>query len=567
MIHRFQTRLTVSVSVVVALTVVGMTSLIVIFAANNIVQQDREKAILLHRLLQNSIENVTELPANSGERSRQPPRLRNSAQERGPLPNPLQPDLASTNNSQRSVRRFGIGRRSDLHVILPGRRTPAQRSNRLVQGIADCFVVDTAIEKILVVQGDGRIAATAAVDGSAPGPADDEITALCQKFLQDEFTPFQIEVFGSHVGVITPLKDPASEQSRALYVQYHKASPMELLGYRLVYVILLGIGMIIIGILISINLSRKMAKPVYELASDVREFGNGNLTHRIDLKTDDEFRMLGSAFNHMAGSIQAYTKKLEVETKRREGLESELRIAADLQRSLLPEKSPQIKGLDLAGWSQPAAQVGGDFFDYIELGENRVCVMIGDATGKGLPAALLTNECWSMLAAFSQGATSPADLLSKTNNALCRRLGNSGQFVTLFLMLIDIPNARMQYSVAGHNPPLFVGFNPSREKLLTSRHGFPLGLFKDCKFEDVDLALNPADTILLYSDGLTDAPGPCNGRYGDKRLRSSLNETAQKPMPDLITCIRRDLDAHTGGTEIRDDITIVGVRFSKDQEK
>ena len=345
-------------------------------------------------------------------------------------------------------------------------------------------------------------------------------------------------------------------------MQFRKATILDLLGFRLFYPILLGIGMIVIGILMSIRLSRRLSHPINALASNVREFGGGNLSHRIELETDDELQALGGAFNQMADSVQAYTRKLEHETKRRESLESELRIAADLQRSLLPEKPPQIAGLDLAGWSQPATQVGGDFFDYLDFGHGQVGVMIGDATGKGLPAALLTNECWSMLAAFSQGATSPADLLFKTNNALCKRLGDSGQFVTLFLMMIDVSRGTLRYSVAGHNPPFLVGSDPSRDRLLSSREGYPLGLFRNCKFEDIELALHPSDTILLYSDGLTDAPGHGNGRYGDERLRQALNGSHGKSLPDLIHSIRIDLDTHTQGAVAMDDVTIVGARFN-----
>jgi serine phosphatase RsbU (regulator of sigma subunit) len=565
MIYRFQTRLAVSVSLVIGLTVLGMTVLIVLFAANLALRQNREKAVLLHRLLQNSIENVTEIPA--GTRGRPPREFdpeSNLTPDNSPLIFALPPETIDENESSaRRIRRFGIGGRGDLRVIVPGQRPFPRRSDLLVQGIASCFVVDTDIERILVVQTDGRIAATANMDGDTSDPPATEIALQCQEYLQSEPATYQINTFGTHVSVMTPLKSQGNDPPRALYVQFRKASVLNLLGFRLFYPILLGIGMISIGILVSIRLSRRLSHPITALASKVREFGGGgNLSHRIKLETDDELQALGEAFNQMADSVQAYTLKLEHETKRRESLESELRIAADLQRSLLPEKPPQIPGLDLAGWSQPAAQVGGDFFDYLDFGQGRVGVMIGDATGKGLPAALLTNECWSMLAAFSQSATSPADLLFKTNNALCKRLDDSGQFVTLFLMMIDVSRGTLRYSVAGHNPPFLVGSDPSRDRLLSSREGYPLGLFPDCKFEDIELALHPSDTILLYSDGLTEALGRSNGRYGDERLRSALNGSHAKSLPDLIHSIRSDLNTHTEGAVAMDDVTIVGARFT-----
>ncbi len=448
------------------------------------------------------------------------------------------------------------------------------KSDFLIQNTVEHFAETMRIDRIAVIDWNGDVLAAASAEHNASAPivARDAIE-FCTSFLRsipergvqfrrnpEEHVDFRVSEDG-HAGVVTSLVDPEGGNPKALLVEFEAERLFSFLRDRLMYTAIVAVIMSVVGILMSIKLSRGLSKPIRQLAEVASEFGSGNFEHRIHLKTHDETRLLGDAFNQMADSVQDYMRDLQRETSQRERLESELRIAAELQRSLLPEQPPRVDGLELAGWSRPAREVGGDFYDFVDMGPGRLGVVIGDATDKGLSAALLTTECWSVLKALAGEGFSPSELLFRTNNALCKRLDGSGRFVTAFFMVIDVPQGILRYSVAGHNPPILVRSEATRRKLLASREGLPLGLVKDCEFADIEVSLAPFDTILLYSDGLTEAPDPDKVRYGDDRLEAMMDSVAERPVPDLVAAILQDVERHTGRTEREDDMTIVGVRF------
>ena len=264
----------------------------------------------------------------------------------------------------------------------------------------------------------------------------------------------------------------------------------------------------------------------------------------------------------MAISIQEYVHELEQETSRRERLESEFRIAAELQRTLLPEAPPLIEGLELIGWSQPSKDVGGDFYDFIEMGDGRVAVVLGDATGKGLSAALLSTECSSVLRTLADQTDSPSDLLYRTNNEFFKRIGATHRFVTLFLMIIDTRHGTATYASAGHPPPFLVNPGAKGGRWLESEAGYPLGIVNGAAFSETEIRLEARDTIVIYSDGLTDAQNPASEMYGEDRIEKILQATSAEPSEELLRDLRADAEKHMDGKDPIDDMTIVVVRFN-----
>ncbi|MFA6239371.1 MAG: PP2C family protein-serine/threonine phosphatase, partial [Candidatus Hydrogenedentales bacterium] len=302
-------------------------------------------------------------------------------------------------------------------------------------------------------------------------------------------------------------------------------------------------------------------RPINVLVEGAREFGRGNLGHRVGIDTRDEMKRLATAFNTMADSLQQQMREIEEQTSLRERLESELAIAAEMQQSLLPEERPVIEDLEVVGWSHPAREVGGDFYDFIPLGPGRIGIAIGDGTGKGLPAALLTSECWSIFRTLVEDVESPAEVLFRTNNALYKRIGASGRFVTMFYMVVDANKGVLRFAQGGHNPPVLLGSGSDRLLVLRSQLGLPLGVEKDCMFEDKEVLLEPADTIVLYSDGVTEARGPEDRLYGDTRFQKLLRTCTNGSLDELMAQVRSDVERHTKGLPISDDITLVAVRW------
>ena len=438
-----------------------------------------------------------------------------------------------------------------------------------IQELFDEFVVDIDAARIVLMDEEGRgLYEVLHPESPYEAAVDLELSRFIDAYLArfraadcDPDFPAEIRRFGTDVGIVTPIHLARDDRALGLFIQHRTARAFRLLETVYLYMIGIGGGMVLLAVAGAFHLSRRLSQPITELAASVRRFGEGELDHRVAPQSDAEFQGLALAFNGMAQSLQSYTAELQRETARRERLESELRIGAEVQQSLLPERPPELDGLEMRGFSLQASQVGGDFYDYIEESPTMLSVCIGDATGHGLSSALLVSECWSVLRAYSGDVRTPAELLFRTNNALCKRLGNSGRFVTLFAMVVDIERRRLQYSVAGHLPPCFLRPGNGRLETLGSQSGLPLGILPDCEYDNHTVELAPGDLIFCYSDGLTEAMSPDDRLYTDQRLQERLRACEDMPLDELLAALKADVDAHIDGREQHDDITMVALRI------
>jgi len=257
--------------------------------------------------------------------------------------------------------------------------------------------------------------------------------------------------------------------------------------------------------------------------------------------------------------------RAEAEQKRRlelekEKMEKELLIARDIQMRLLPEGPLECGAWQVEGRVIPARQVGGDYFDYFTLAPRRFAVLIADVSGKGVPAALLVSTVQGTLRAFSDGVRSPAGVIREVNRAVTRHAG-AGRFVTLCYAEIDQAARRMRYVNAGHNYPMLRRGDGTIVMLDTG--GIPLGLFSDAEYQEAELDFGPADALLLYSDGITEAIDLFNAEYGDDRLRASWALHAGDPPGEYLAHLMREVVDFRGSAPQSDDMTaiVVGRRF------
>lgn len=429
------------------------------------------------------------------------------------------------------------------------------------QSIVDKFRTLLDLTLVVIVGDDGSIVAEGHTPDAALAPGHlDEVRQFCLTFLRDGDDPYRVASLSGGEGAVTRLFAPDSGRPAALYLQFSDATAGNLVDRLVQGFAVVSVLMIAAAIVLSIVLGRSMSRPLVVLEDGVRRFGEGDLHRRVALDTADEFQGLADSFNQMADSIHRYMHELESETRRRERLESEMQIAAELQQMLLPETAPELPGVKVLGWSRSAREVGGDFYDFIPMSDGRLGVVIGDATGKGLSAALLTTECWSAFKALAESIDSPAELLRRTNNAMCRQTGATGRFVTLFYMVLDAENRTLVYSVAGHNPPFLVSGNGGGLRDLTSAYGLPLGIDFDCAFDEQRVELAPGDTLILYSDGITEARHETRGLYGERHFRERVQAMRALPIEGLSDCIMADIETHLEGGELSDDMTLVAVR-------
>jgi serine phosphatase RsbU (regulator of sigma subunit)/predicted ester cyclase len=247
-------------------------------------------------------------------------------------------------------------------------------------------------------------------------------------------------------------------------------------------------------------------------------------------------------------------QRLEQEERERERIEQELRVARRIQQASLPKEVPELEGWEIAPYYQPAREVGGDFYDFHLLSEGRLGVVVGDATGKGVPAALVMSTTCGMLQAVSQalGSSSPGEVLERVNETLFARIPPS-MFVTCFYAILDPKSGHLSYANAGHDLP-YARRGGSCEELRA--RGMPLGLMPGMSYEVKEIVLDAGDSALFYSDGLVEAHDPKGEMFGFPRLRALVAEHGEER--SLGDFLLEELYSFVGeGWEQEDDITLL----------
>jgi serine phosphatase RsbU (regulator of sigma subunit) len=253
---------------------------------------------------------------------------------------------------------------------------------------------------------------------------------------------------------------------------------------------------------------------------------------------------------------------LEQERIERERVEQELRVARRIQQASLPKEVPELEGWEIAPHYQPAREVGGDFYDFFELEDGRVGVVVGDATGKGVPAALVVTATYSMLRAVAQvlGSFSPREVLAQVNEALLARIPLN-MFVTCFYAILEPKSGSLKYANAGHDLPYLWHGGGEAEELRA--RGMPLGLMPGMSYEEKEITLQRGESVLFYSDGLVEAHEPKGEMFGFPRLRALVAEHGAEEERSLGDLLMKELYSFVGeGWEQEDDITLLTLRRS-----
>ena len=255
----------------------------------------------------------------------------------------------------------------------------------------------------------------------------------------------------------------------------------------------------------------------------------------------------------MRREIQAREERLKQQAHARERIEQELHVARRIQQASLPEAVPALEGWEIYPSYLPAREVGGDFFDFLELEDGRLGLVVGDATGKGVPAALVMSTTCGMIRAVTQASDySPGEVLQRVNEALATRIP-ANMFVTCFYGVLDPGTGSFAYANAGHDLP-YVRRGGYAQELMA--RGMPLGLMPGMSYEEKEIILGEGDRALFYSDGLVEAHNPEGAMFGFPRLQSLVAEHAQgEPLVDFLM---EELHSFTGKRwEQEDDITLV----------
>jgi predicted ester cyclase len=255
------------------------------------------------------------------------------------------------------------------------------------------------------------------------------------------------------------------------------------------------------------------------------------------------------------GRSELLGQRLEQEIRERERVEQELRVARSIQQASLPEEVPTLAGWQITPYYRPAREVGGDFYDFHLLSDGRLGVVVGDATGKGVPAALVMSTTCGMLRLAAQSYSSPGQILQGVNEVLCPYIP-ANMFVTCFYAILDPESGLLRYANAGHDLPYL--HHDGKAKELRAR-GMPLGLMPGMSYEEKEDSLEVGDGALLYTDGLVEAHDPQREMFGFPRLQELVSEHAEEE--SLEEALLEELYSFVGeGWEQEDDITLVTLR-------
>jgi serine phosphatase RsbU (regulator of sigma subunit)/predicted ester cyclase len=260
-------------------------------------------------------------------------------------------------------------------------------------------------------------------------------------------------------------------------------------------------------------------------------------------------------------ALDVMLSALEQQMRERERVEQELLVARRIQQASLPKEVPSLEGWQIAPYYQPAREVGGDFYDFHLLSEGRLGLVVGDATGKGVPAALVMSTTCGMLQAVSEAldssSSSPGEVLKRVNEALTIRIPPN-MFVTCFYCVLDPKSDTLRYANAGHDLP-YLHHSGDCEELRA--RGMPLGLMPGMGYEEKEIELDVGEGVFFYSDGLVEAHDPKGEMFGFPRLRALIAEHGEERT--LGNLLLEELYSFVGeGWEQEDDITLLTLRRS-----
>jgi PAS domain S-box-containing protein len=259
--------------------------------------------------------------------------------------------------------------------------------------------------------------------------------------------------------------------------------------------------------------------------------------------------------------LKSAMARQQEEAQERQRIEQELQVARLIQQTLLPKSVPTLEGYQIAAYYQPAREVGGDFYDFFEVGDGRLGLVVGDASGKGIPAALVMASTRSVLRAVAQrGALAPGEVLEEANEILYPDIPPN-MFVTCLYAILDPNSGSLRYSNAGHTLPCCRRHNEGRTDQLVAR-GMPLGLMPGMSYEEKETTLVPGDGALFCTDGLVEAHNRRGEMFGTPRLRALLSEHPEGGR-NLSATLMEELGRFTGeGWEQEDDITLLTLERS-----
>ena len=378
------------------------------------------------------------------------------------------------------------------------------------------------------------------------------------------FVPFKSLRTGKKCWMVYAPFSSSGWSLAVLFPQDELMADVVRLNRTVIYLGLIGFLFLLVVIVL---IARSITRPLSALANATGDIAAGNLDIELPpIKSLDEVGKLSHSFGDMKSSLKQYIEELTETTAAKERIESELKIAHDIQMGMLPKIFPAFpnrKEFEIYATIEPAKDVGGDLYDFFFLDEDHLCFTVGDVSGKGVPASLFMAITQTLVKTKATKGLISSTVLSRVNEDLS--LDNpSLMFVTLFLGILNIRTGDLEYCNGGHNPPYIIRANGELESVETT-NGMALGVVEDFHYKSKKVLLQKGDSLFLYSDGVTEAMNENDELFTEERLEKELKLLKDRPIQDLINGITEKLRAFSKGAPQSDDITMMRLKFYGEQ--
>ena len=434
----------------------------------------------------------------------------------------------------------------------------------LSAGLAKLLEGSPEIAYARVVDANGRVVSSGNIEEIFTIYSDPPGTTL----LDDEGRVVwrQVEVGGRSVrdiDVAVQLRDADTKEVRNLgwlhFGVYEDQVEASIKDPR-VMVTLILIGVFLVGILLIMGLVSVFVKPIQVLTDGVRAIGDGTLDAKLDVGGPAEIGAIAAVFNEITNKF----KRAQDSILEQEKMHKEMEVAKEIQQSLLPRKKPEVSGYDISPLYQAAAEVGGDYYDFVQVDDDTIGVVVADVSGKGVPGSLVMTMIRTALRMEARGNKNASDVMAKMNSFVTDDM-KKGMFVTMFYVILDSQNRTISYASAGHNPMILYR-HETNETFFLNPKGFPVGISlpdeelfrKSISLEKIKLKKD--DMLLIYTDGVTEAMNERREQYGEQRLLGVIKEHGHLQPSDFVAVLERDIKKFTGGNPQNDDITVVAIK-------
>lgn len=310
-------------------------------------------------------------------------------------------------------------------------------------------------------------------------------------------------------------------------------------------------------IFIFLMIKKVVVKNIEKINNSLAKITEGDLNETVNVRSNEEFAVLSDDINSTVETLKRYIKEAD------ERIDKELEFARQIQHSALPSVFPPYPNrfdFDIYAQMYTAKEVGGDFYDFYLIGEDKLAFLIADVSGKGIPAAMFMMTAKTLIKSLVESGIDASDAFTRANNKLCEN-NEAGMFVTAWIGILDLNTGVLKYVNAGHNPPLIKRHEGYFEYLYSKPNFFLAGM-ENIKYKINEMQLSPGDEIFLYTDGVTEATDISNELFGEDRLLESLNENDRLTVNQLCDKVKCDVDKFVGNAVQVDDITMLAVKLN-----